>query len=323
MRPSFLLTCSVFFLDFGSRHFSFAFFTPKINNKENVRFNSLKTDEALPKNVDDIFDSFAEFLTDAQTEIIAAIEAHESNADKVQFCSDAWTNDETSSRGLTRVIQPTKNEDCFIEKGAVSTTFLENGILSAERAKAIQGRRAKQVKSGEGDSFTPAEGDTYKAAALSLVLHTRSPMVPTFRSDVRIFVVRSKETGQSLAWFGGGADLTPYYLYDEDIREFHERYRNLCNDHFEDNGKTYHDMKQMCDNYFYIPARKEHRGTGGIFWDDMIATSKTYAFTKAVANEWMPSWLGIVSKRNSLPYNDQQRQWQLLRRGRYLEFNLL
>ena len=168
MRPSFLLTCSVFFLDFGSRHFSFAFFTPKINNKENVRFNSLKTDEALPKNVDDIFDSFAEFLTDAQTKIIAAIEAHESNADKVQFCSDAWTNDETSSRGLTRVIQPTKNEDCFIEKGAVSTTFLENGILSAERAKAIQGRRAKQVKSGEGDSFTPAEGDTYKAAALSL-----------------------------------------------------------------------------------------------------------------------------------------------------------
>ena len=126
-----------------------------------------------------------------------------------------------------------------------------------------------------------------------------------------------------MAWFGGGADLTPYYLFDEDVSEFHGRYKSLCNQHFKDDGVTYDQMKAMCDEYFFIPARKEHRGTGGIFFDDMDATPQTLDFVQDVAKSWMPSWLGIVEKRNSLPYTEQQRKWQLLRRGRYLEFNLL
>lgn len=148
---------------------------------------------------------------------------------------------------MTRVIQPLSGEDCFIEKGAVSTTFLENGVLSSERAKAIQGRRAKQLLSEDENAFIPKEGDIYKAAALSLVLHTKSPNVPTFRSDIRIFVVQSTETDKNMAWFGGGADLTPYYLFDEDITDFHNRYKSLCNDHFNNDGDTYQDMKSMCD----------------------------------------------------------------------------
>ena len=223
------------------------------------KFQSLYSTNASPSIadvdsdvVDDVFESFCEFLEKMQKDIIFQIESHPSNVDKVKFCSDAWTNSETSSRGLTRVIQPTSNQDCFIEKGAVSTTYLENGVLSSERAKAIQGRRAKL--SPEDDGFTPNEGDIYKAAALSLVLHTRSPMVPTFRSDVRMFVVKSNETGKSMAWFGGGADLTPYYLFDEDVSGFHSMYKELCNDNFHDDGVTYYDMKSMCDEYFYIPA---------------------------------------------------------------------
>jgi coproporphyrinogen III oxidase len=82
-------------------------------------------------------------------------------------------------------------------------------------------------------------------------------------------------------------------------------------------------LKESCDNYFYLPARKEHRGTGGIFFDDMIATKTTQSFVQGVTNSWMPSWVGIVEKRQPMEYTEQQKDWQLVRRGRYLEFNLL
>jgi coproporphyrinogen III oxidase len=162
-------------------------------------------------------------------------------------------------------------------------------------------------------------GDIYSAAALSIVLHSRSPMVPTFRSDVRIFFVQSEKS--TMAWFGGGADLTPYYLFDEDITYFHNMYRDSCQNNPEE--FSYEALKKMCDNYFYLPARSEHRGTGGIFFDDMEATPAAMEFVKGVAISWMPSWLPIVEKRRETPFTEQQKQWQLLRRGRYLEFNLL
>jgi coproporphyrinogen III oxidase len=171
-----------------------------------------------------------------------------------------------------------------------------------------------------------------------MVLHSRSPLVPTFRSDVRVFVVYkdgdNKNKGDDddddessfMAWFGGGADLTPYYLFPEDITFFHEMYRDLCLEHWlEDEHPqfSYKQMKKACDDYFYLPARSEHRGTGGIFFDDMAMTNESLEFVKCVANSWMPSWLPIVKKRQHLAYTEEQRYWQLLRRGRYLEFNLL
>jgi coproporphyrinogen III oxidase len=134
---------------------------------------------------------------------------------------------------------------------------------------------------------------------------------------------------------GGGADLTPYYLYDDDITFFHGLYRDLCNEkqqqqqqlqqHDDDDDQlfSYPRMKQACDEYFYLPARKEHRGTGGIFFDDMDMTNTTLSFVQDVVTTWMPSWLPIVQKRNDMPVTEEQRQWQLIRRGRYLEFNLL
>jgi coproporphyrinogen III oxidase len=256
-----------------------------------------------------IFFDFVDFLKETQTEIIRTVE--EMDGSGVSFTKDAWgvfdgdgdTN--VLSGGITRVI-------CggdVVEKGACSLTVIRQGILSTERAAAIRSRQDMDIKAG----------DIYSAAALSIVLHSRSPMVPTFRSDVRIFFVQSEKS--TMAWFGGGADLTPYYLFDEDITYFHNMYRDSCRNNPVE--FSYEALKTMCDNYFYLPARSEHRGTGGIFFDDMEATPAAMEFVKGVAISWMPSWLPIVEKRREMPFTEQQKQWQLLRRGRYLEFNLL
>mmetsp|Transcript_48694 Transcript_48694/g.146747 ORF Transcript_48694/g.146747 Transcript_48694/m.146747 type:complete len:383 (-) Transcript_48694:58-1206(-) len=268
-----------------------------------------------------IFHEFSSFLQSTQRDIIAQLE--EADGSGETFTEDRWgifqerTYDDdvpaSGSGGITRVIQGGD----VIEKGACSLTLIQDGKLTEERASSISGRN---------DGLDIKGGDMFSAAALSIVLHTRSPMVPTFRSDVRIFLVRTEEG--ILAWFGGGADLTPYYLFDSDITEFHDLQKRLCDDHFSPGTEfsdtfNYAALKKACDDYFYLPARSEHRGTGGTFYDDMPATSNTLAFTKAVAESWMPSWLPIVERRKDMEYTEKQRQWQLLRRGRYLEFNLL
>ena len=158
-------------------------------------------------------------------------------------------------------------------------------------------------------------------------------MVPTFRSDVRVFLVEARgDDGESAvqAWFGGGADLTPYYLFDDDVSEFHGLYKDLCDSHFPPSAGgelsesfSYRKMKESCDTYFYLPARSEHRGTGGIFFDDMPTTAGTLEFVKGVADSWTLSWFPIVERRRREEFDEKQKQWQLLRRGRYLEFNLL
>jgi len=144
----------------------------------------------------------------------------------------------------------------IIEKGACSLTLLRNGTLTKDRASTIASRQNTL-------DLIPQEGDLYEAAALSLVLHTASPMIPTFRSDVRVFRVTSKQFNSTRLWFGGGADLTPYYLFDGDISFFHNHYKTLCDQYFEHVPEfSYPSMKKACDDYFYLPARQEHRGTG-------------------------------------------------------------
>jgi coproporphyrinogen III oxidase len=296
-----------------------------------------KSDDTLAstgEDTDSHFEDFVEFLQAKQTEIIQQledVEAKESSG--ATFSRDPWgvfddDNDGTENKvgnsgGITRVIQG----GSVVEKGACSLTVIREGILTADRAATIRSRQAS-----DSDNNIQA-GDRYSAAALSMVLHSSHPMVPTFRSDVRVFLVRSASGGgETLAWFGGGADLTPYYLYEDDVRYFHGLYRDLCDDAHSSAGSTdesesllfsYARMKKACDDYFYLPARGEHRGTGGIFFDDMPVSLESTAFVQGVVDTWMPSWLPIVEQRQSLTFTDQQKQWQLLRRGRYLEFNLL
>lgn len=262
-----------------------------------------------------LFQDFVTSMQQRQEEIITSLESLDGSCAK--FTNDTWGIFEDAehssltsnkSGGITRVLQGGD----VIEKGACSFTLIQQGALSSERAAAIQSRQdLKEIQAG----------DTYSAAALSIVLHSRSPLVPTFRSDVRIFFVETA-SGKSMAWFGGGADLTPYYLDEGDMRSFHQMYFDLCTKH-EIPGYSYQSMKKACDEYFYLPARCEHRGTGGIFFDDMTATQESSEFVKGVAGTWLPSWLPIVKKHRHSKYSKQQRQWQLLRRGRYLEFNLL
>jgi len=143
----------------------------------------------------------------------------------------------------------------------------------------------------------------------------------------------------SRGWFGGGADLTPSYLFEQDARDFHTFYKTICDKY---SNTLYEESKAACDKYFYIPARKEHRGTGGIFFDDLESfqinkgdqtenmgdpeeadTDAVFSFVRDVAEGFMPSYLPIANLRRTLAYGEAERQWQLLRRGRYLEFNLL
>lgn len=260
------------------------------------------------------FDDFATFLKEKQGEIITELEEMEMEGGEgaAKFSRDPWgcflTDD--GSGGLTRVLQGGK----VIEKGACSFTCIRGGVLSAERAKTISARQT--------DVLVQA-GDAYAAAALSMVLHSKSPMIPTFRSDVRIFSVQSAN-GQEKAWFGGGADLTPYYLDEKDIRSFHQMYSNLCSKHLQKHPSfSYASMKQACDDYFFLPCRQEHRGTGGIFFDDLPVDEDSMEFVKGVVTTWMPSWLPIAALHRADSFTDDQKQWQLLRWGRYLEFNLL
>ncbi len=276
-----------------------------------------------------IFEEFAQFLIQHQTLMISEIEKADGSGEI--FSKDGWgafesaddrsNIDSTKSGGITRVIQGGD----VVEKGACSLTVIRNGRLTSERASTISGRQ--ESMEGSGDNLVVKEGDIYSAAALSVVLHTRNPFVPTFRSDVRIFLVQSAEEEKAVAWFGGGSDLTPYYLNDEDIVGFHSHLKQMCEMHFppENNSYnlSYHQMKQSCDDYFYLPARSEHRGTGGIFFDDLPATQSTYNFVRDVAKSWMPSWLPIVEKNGKREYTGEEKHWQCLRRGRYLEFNLL
>eukprot|EP00588_Corethron_pennatum_P009438 CAMPEP_0194265870 /NCGR_PEP_ID=MMETSP0169-20130528/965_1 /TAXON_ID=218684 /ORGANISM="Corethron pennatum, Strain L29A3" /LENGTH=378 /DNA_ID=CAMNT_0039006431 /DNA_START=27 /DNA_END=1160 /DNA_ORIENTATION=- len=269
--------------------------------------------------VSEAFELFATFVLKKQIEFIERVETLDGSGTK--FSMDSWGSggSGTGTGGITRVMQGGD----VVEKGAASVTVVRDGILSADRAAAISTRRAGT------SGIVPREGDAYCAAALSVVLHSRSPMVPTFRSDVRMLLVRRDRTDECLAWYGGGADLTPYYLFEEDVTEFHGRYRDVCISHFGGDGRTTYDtMKLGCDDYFYLPARDERRGTGGIFFDDLdsetgAAGKSAGPFVRAVANEWAPSYEAIVGRRRDLEYGERQRQWQLLRRGRYLEFNLL
>ena len=267
------------------------------------------------------FDDFVDFLLHQQTSIIDEIERTIEGASGQKFGRDGWgmfaslapSTTSSKSGGITRVIQ----NGAAIEKGACSLTVLRNGILSAERAASIQSRQ------DNSDAEIQA-GDVYSAVALSMVLHSRNPMVPTFRSDVRMFQVVQSRTNETITWLGGGADLTPYYLYHSDIESFHHRYADLCRRHALDAPFTYAAMKKACDDYFYLPARQEHRGVGGIFFDDMAVTIKNaIPFAREMTQTWMPSWIPIVQVRNDLPYTESQKYWQKLLRGRYLEFNLL
>jgi coproporphyrinogen III oxidase len=161
----------------------------------------------------------------------------------------------------------------------------------------------------------PGDGLAFFAAGVSLVLHPQSPLVPTVHANFRCL-----RRGSAL-WFGGGADLTPYYPERDDVLHFHRTWKTVCDRH----DATFHPrFKKWCDEYFYLPHRGETRGVGGIFFDYLQRDpERDLAFVKDAAGSFLDAYLPIVRRRRHLPWGERERQFQLLRRGRYVEFNLI
>ena len=164
-------------------------------------------------------------------------------------------------------------------------------------------------------------GKAFEAMGVSLVIHPNNPMVPTSHMNVRFFIAGA-DTEKPVWWFGGGFDLTPYYGFQEDAIHWHQTAKKACEPFGPD---VYADYKRWCDEYFYLKHRDEQRGIGGLFFDDLNEPSfeHSFALMQSVGDHFVPAYIPIIEKRQQLPFNEGHRDWQLYRRGRYVEFNLV
>jgi len=165
------------------------------------------------------------------------------------------------------------------------------------------------------------QGRTFQACGVSLVIHPKNPYIPTSHANVRFFIAE-KEGADPVWWFGGGFDLTPFYPFTEDIKHWHQTAADLCQPFGEE---VYQQHKDWCDQYFYLKHRDETRGVGGLFFDDLNdwGFEKSFAYTQAVGEHFLAAYVPIVNKRKNTPYGERERNFQLYRRGRYVEFNLV
>ncbi len=215
------------------------------------------------------------------------------------FSRDVWERS-AGGGGLTRVIEG----EALFEKGGVNSSVVW-GILPERMAQAFG-----------------VETEPFFATGLSLVLHPRSPHVPTVHANFRYFALGENIVQPRDAWFGGGADLTPIYPHLEDVQHFHRIWYAVCARHPE--VADYARFKEWCDQYFFLPHRNEARGVGGIFFDYLREQpEQTFAFVQEAGEHFLPAYLPIVERRRHLPFTERERQFQEIRRGRYVEFNLI
>ena len=244
-------------------------------------------------------EKFYAYIQDLQDRITARLEEIDG---KAVFKEDIWRRKEGGG-GRTRVIE----EGAVFEKGGVNISKVHGPL-----APAMQ----QYFKVGDVNFF---------ACGLSLVLHPKSPMVPTVHANWRYFEMYDQEGNTIDSWFGGGQDLTPYYLFEEDAKHFHSICKEACDRH---DPQFYPEYKQKCDEYFWNSHRDEARGIGGLFFDYCKASEGRsmedwYSFVTDVGNSFLEAYVPIVQKRMDLPYAEHQRKWQEIRRGRYVEFNLV
>jgi coproporphyrinogen III oxidase len=237
------------------------------------------------------------YLRDLQDRICAALEAADGGA---RFVEDDWQRDEGGG-GRSRVLK----EGSVFEQGGVNFSRVEGTHLPPS-ASAHRPELA---------------GRSWTALGVSLVMHPRNPYVPTTHMNVRYFEARA-DNAEPVWWFGGGFDLTPYYPFDEDVVHWHTVARDLCAPFGAD---TYPKYKRWCDEYFHLKHRGETRGVGGLFFDDLNAGGfeRSFGLMQAVGNAFLTAYLPIVEKRKSTPFGEREREFQLYRRGRYVEFNLV
>ncbi|WP_018413081.1 oxygen-dependent coproporphyrinogen oxidase [Methyloversatilis thermotolerans] len=242
-------------------------------------------------------------LLDLQDRIIAGLES----ADGQPFMTDAW------QRGPQETLQ-----------GDGRTRLIEEGGVFERGGCNFSHVRGDRLPPSASANRPDLAGASFEAMGVSLVLHPRNPYVPTVHLNVRFFIAEPPQ-GEAVWWFGGGMDLTPYYGFAEDAAHFHRTCRDALAPFGDDVWPRY---KKWCDEYFYLKHRKEARGIGGVFFDDLgadgdIDFDTAWALTQAVGNAFLEAYLPIVERRRALPYGERERDFQAYRRGRYVEFNLV
>lgn len=272
-------------------------------NVQNFMAQPITSVDKLQENLDDMKVKMELLILKIQADFCKALESLED--DDYHFKVDRWTRKEGGG-GITCVLQ----DGIVFEKAGVNISVV-SGILPPG---AVQQMRARGKVMDEGSL-------PFFAAGVSAVIHPRNPMIPTIHFNYRYFEIE-KNDGTKQWWFGGGTDLTPYYLNEEDAKHFHNTLKEACDKH---NLSYYAKFKKWCDDYFYITHRGERRGIGGIFFDDLDTPSQSEAFqfVKSCAEAVIPSYIPLVKRHKTDGYGYTERQWQLLRRGRYVEFNLL
>lgn len=220
---------------------------------------------------------------------------------KSSFDKDVWEREDGRGSGITRVI----TNGSLFEKGGVNFSIISGDNMpksATELRPELAGRK-------------------YTALGISLVLHPDNPFIPTTHANVRFFIAENEEE-EPLWWFGGGFDLTPYYGFEEDAIHWHKIASKACEPFGE---KVYEKYKKWCDDYFYLSHRDEQRGIGGLFFDDLNegGFDSCFEFMKSIGNHFVEAYKPIVLKRQETPYTEKQKDFQLYRRGRYVEFNLV
>lgn len=244
-------------------------------------------------------DQFYQYIQNLQDTIVCKLEEVDG---KAKFKQDLWERAEGGG-GRTRVIE----QGNVFEKGGVNISKVFGKL-----PVALQ----KQFGVDEADFF---------ACGLSLVIHPKSPMVPTVHANWRYFEMYDKEGEVVKQWFGGGQDLTPYYVFEEDAIHFHSVCKEACDKH---DVNFYPEFKEACDTYFWNAHRNEARGLGGLFFDyqkpnEKFSLQDRYNFVTEIGNSFLESYVPIVERRKTMTYNQEQKDWQEIRRGRYVEFNLV
>ncbi|GIU27397.1 oxygen-dependent coproporphyrinogen-III oxidase [Shewanella hafniensis] len=237
------------------------------------------------------------YLLDLQNRICAGLAKLDGQA---TFAADSWTRAEGGG-GTSRVL----TQGAVFEQAGVNFSHVTGAAMPAS-ATAHRPELA---------------GRSFEAMGVSLVIHPNNPYIPTTHANVRFFIAQ-KEGADPVWWFGGGFDLTPYYPFEEDVREWHQTSKDICAP-FGD--EVYPKYKKWCDEYFFLPHRNETRGVGGLFFDDLnqAGFEQSFSFMQAVGNGFLTAYAPIVERRKDTEFGERERQFQLYRRGRYVEFNLV
>ncbi|QLG70415.1 hypothetical protein HG535_0A03540 [Zygotorulaspora mrakii] len=249
-----------------------------------------------------------------QAEITKGLET----LDNVKFRADSWTRGNDGGGGTSMVIA---NGDTF-EKGGVNVSVVYGQLSPAAVSAMKHDHKNLELCEDPSTGLPSADGVKFFACGLSMVIHPNNPHAPTTHLNYRYFETWNPDGTPQAWWFGGGADLTPSYLYEEDAVLFHQNHKNALDKHDKD---LYPRFKKWCDEYFLIAHRGETRGIGGIFFDDLDDRDpqEILKIVEDCFDAFLPSYLPIIAKRKDMPFTPEQKKWQAIRRGRYVEFNLI